>query len=662
MNPLLSVSFLSSGPGAMGVEPDSREPAAVLDETGGGSQFRRLLNQSGEQQQTADRQSFAGFTISGKGKQTASMEGQPAGQPDSINPPVIPPEAELSLEDESNAGTLLGLLDLASQTRLLLTAGGAENAPAAANAGSIHFADSDDASGISGGIKLTKGEWFILPVYPEITAAGTVNPEQLADPATIANSSQSKAEHVVSSLLSGVIKDSAEVSEQSQPLTVGASGDKVTNKQHNDNGAVELARQALANQASDVDLAVSPAQIATVASDAITSDIKGANKVLSAQEFVAVSNDKLTAAVNAPASAVVTEQSKQATGVAAELLARQRAEMISPDHDPELTAELKALANADLAAVKSPTLNPMAETVKNAAELIELQKATTNSKSAATTIFENSDSLDKTSVVNSDGKPGSTLASAAAVAEVLLAKQQQRDGTAENNSQSKKSLVVETDAGSQQIKVDPGLISAGVRSESGLSGFGGVGSQARQSQSEAILARLDAATAATAATALQTAERTKAQSVNTSVTEQLKQVNLLAQNAAGQLKERINMMVRQNIQVAEIRLDPADLGQMQIRVNLQQDQATVQFIVQQQHAKELLEQQMPRLREMMQQQGIQLGEGNVQQQRQGNGQASAQRDGNAGAGQGDTEQHSGGQATAVQLDVKLSERIVDYYA
>ena len=122
------------------------------------------------------------------------------------------------------------------------------------------------------------------------------------------------------------------------------------------------------------------------------------------------------------------------------------------------------------------------------------------------------------------------------------------------------------------------------------------------------------------------------------------------------------MMVRQNIQVAEIRLDPAELGQMQIRVNLQQDQATVQFIVQQQHAKELLEQQMPRLREMMQQQGIQLGEGNVQQQRQGDGQASAQRDGNPGSGQGDTEQHSAEQATAVQLDVKLSERIVDYYA
>ena len=664
MNPLLSVSFLSSGPGAAGVEPDSREPAAVLDETGGVSQFRRLLNQSGEQQQTADRQSFAGFTISGKGKQAASMEGQPAGRPDSSNPPVIPPEAELSLEDESNAGTLLGLLDLASQTRLRLTAGGAENAPAAANAGSIHFADSDDASAINGGIKLTKGEWFILPVYPEITAAAAVNPEQLADAATVANSNQSKTEHVVSTLLSGVIKDSAEASEQSQPLTDGASGEKVNNKQHNDNGAGELARKALANQASDADLAASPAQSTTVAndSDAITSGIKGANEALSAKEFAAANNNKLTAALNTPAPAVVTEQSKPATGVAAELLARQRAEMISPDNNPELTAELKAIANADLAAVKSPTLNPMAETVKSAAELNELQKATTNSKSAATTIFENSDSLDKTSVVNGDGKPGSTLASAAAVAEALLAKQQQRDGTAENNSQSKKSLVVETDAGSQQIKVDPGLISAGVRSESGLSGFGGVGSQARQSQSEAILARLDAATAATAATALQTAERTKAQSVNTSVTEQLKQVNLLAQNAAGQLKERINMMVRQNIQVAEIRLDPADLGQMQIRVNLQQDQATVQFIVQQQHAKELLEQQMPRLREMMQQQGIQLGEGNVQQQRQGDGQASAQRDGNPGSGQGDTEQHSAEQATAVQLDVKLSERIVDYYA
>ncbi|MDX1677865.1 hypothetical protein, partial [Arsukibacterium sp.] len=60
--------------------------------------------------------------------------------------------------------------------------------------------------------------------------------------------------------------------------------------------------------------------------------------------------------------------------------------------------------------------------------------------------------------------------------------------------------------------------------------------------------------------------------------------------------------------------------------------------------------------------GIQLGEGQVQQQRQGDNQAGSRRDGHAGNGHAGNEQTIEEQATTVQLDVKLSERIVDYYA
>lgn len=138
----------------------------------------------------------------------------------------------------------------------------------------------------------------------------------------------------------------------------------------------------------------------------------------------------------------------------------------------------------------------------------------------------------------------------------------------------------------------------------------------------------------------------------------LKQLNLQQQDATLQLRERVHVMVRQNIQVAEIRLDPAELGQMQIRVNLQQEQASVQFIVQQQAAKELLEQQMPRLREMLQQQGIQLGEGQVQQQeRQQTGQNSQGQQ--QGTELADTVDDA---LPTQQIQVKLSERLVDYYA
>ncbi|MCC5450461.1 flagellar hook-length control protein FliK [Rheinheimera sp. UJ51] len=136
----------------------------------------------------------------------------------------------------------------------------------------------------------------------------------------------------------------------------------------------------------------------------------------------------------------------------------------------------------------------------------------------------------------------------------------------------------------------------------------------------------------------------------------------LQQDAAGQLRERVQIMVRQNIQVADIRLDPAELGQMQIRVNLQQEQASVQFIVQQAHAKELLEQQMPRLRELLQQQGIQLGEGQVQQQSRQDRQ-SADSGSQQGQGQGSALfDDIDGPVQERSVEVQHSDRIVDYYA
>ncbi|MDX1392700.1 MAG: flagellar hook-length control protein FliK, partial [Rheinheimera sp.] len=156
------------------------------------------------------------------------------------------------------------------------------------------------------------------------------------------------------------------------------------------------------------------------------------------------------------------------------------------------------------------------------------------------------------------------------------------------------------------------------------------------------------------------------QSQAKSATEQLTQnLNLQQQDGAGQLRERVNLMVRQNIQVAEIRLDPAGLGKMQIKLDMQQDQAQVQFIVQQSQAKELLEQQLPRLRELLQQQGIVLTEGNVQQQSQQQERQLAQRQGDGGrAGQqaqsGDDETDTA--ATAVQITARHSEQLVDYYA
>lgn len=187
----------------------------------------------------------------------------------------------------------------------------------------------------------------------------------------------------------------------------------------------------------------------------------------------------------------------------------------------------------------------------------------------------------------------------------------------------------------------------------GSSGPGSTQAESFQQQ----LARFEA-TVASAAAAHRGAEKTPVPELSA----RLKQLNLQQQDAAGQLRERVQLMVRQNIQVAEIRLDPAELGQMQIRINLQQEQASVQFIVQQQQAKELLEQQMPRLREMLQQQGIQLGDGQVQQQsrqQQGNGDGSQRQTQTANQ---PADGFSDDLPAASTVEVQHRERLVDYYA
>ncbi|WP_214000053.1 flagellar hook-length control protein FliK [Arsukibacterium sp.] len=669
MNPLLSLSFASSGSVAAGAEPAAHHAEAAMDQTTGAQDFGRLLNQSGEQQ-TTGRQSFAGFNISAKGKRAASMEGLPAGRPQDKIPPVISPDTELSqLADADNEpGTLLGMLDLASQTRLQLTAGRAEKGKAAAEAATDPGTTSGaDSTTLPDGKKVAKGEWFILPVYPELANADAVDhdapnamlKEVPAAKTAAGNLNQSSAEQAAATALAAAGKNAA-----AGDGSDGTTDDKLNPNQHNNQGGKVLAQQALANQASDADTAVAQHNIiageadvtADRQSNADESGSAGLSDKFSATSSGQSNDEKIVAA--SPAASVSSAKDGQSTvsaEIEAELAARQLAIDDRVATDPELTAELQATAQAGSAAVKSAAANPSAEPERSGVEAPELQKATASSKPTAATIFDNAD---KTTVVTADAKPGSVLASAAAVAESLLAKQAQ-GGAADSATQTKQTQGADTDTGGQQTKADLGAAVSGVRADSSLSGFGTIASSAGQSQSEAILARLDAATVTGSQ---QTAERAKAQSVNKSVTEQLKQVNLLAQNAAGQLKERINLMVRQNIHVAEIRLDPADLGQMQIRVNLQQEQASVQFIVQQQHAKELLEQQMPRLREMLQQQGIQLGEGHVQQQRQGDSQTSGRRDGHTASGQSGNEQLSDEQATVVQLDVKLSERIVDYYA
>jgi len=82
-----------------------------------------------------------------------------------------------------------------------------------------------------------------------------------------------------------------------------------------------------------------------------------------------------------------------------------------------------------------------------------------------------------------------------------------------------------------------------------------------------------------------------------------------------QVGDRINWMVNNNMQRVEIRLDPPELGNLDIRLNLAKDnQASILVHVTNPTAKEAIESAIPRLREMFEQQGLDLGDVDVSQQ------------------------------------------------
>jgi flagellar hook-length control protein FliK len=117
-------------------------------------------------------------------------------------------------------------------------------------------------------------------------------------------------------------------------------------------------------------------------------------------------------------------------------------------------------------------------------------------------------------------------------------------------------------------------------------------------------------------TALQNAQTQQ----NTSMGQKLSQdpnqgqvFNLQKNEVVKALHDKVNAMLMINNKEAEIRLDPPELGSMQIRIRSEAEQAQVNFVVQNQQAKEALEESMPKLKEMLAEQGIQLGESNIQQ-------------------------------------------------
>jgi flagellar hook-length control protein FliK len=124
------------------------------------------------------------------------------------------------------------------------------------------------------------------------------------------------------------------------------------------------------------------------------------------------------------------------------------------------------------------------------------------------------------------------------------------------------------------------------------------------------------------------------------------------------LSGRVSMMVNQRIGVATIRMNPPELGPIEVKVNLNHDQASVQFVSHAVQVRDALEQSIPRLREMLEQSGFTLVDSQVsdqspQQQQQQQEQQQVR---------GRSETPVGVSDLAVQITTHEAVGLIDYYA
>jgi flagellar hook-length control protein FliK len=111
------------------------------------------------------------------------------------------------------------------------------------------------------------------------------------------------------------------------------------------------------------------------------------------------------------------------------------------------------------------------------------------------------------------------------------------------------------------------------------------------------------------------------------------------------LGERVMMMAGSQLKTAEIRLTPAEMGPLRVQVNVDDGAAHVTFHAQHAVTREAIEQALPRLREMLAESGLSLGNAHVG----GEGVAEGNRD-----GQGETA--FAGQAGAELTDSVSADR------
>ncbi|WP_368084689.1 flagellar hook-length control protein FliK [Vibrio splendidus] len=306
------------------------------------------------------------------------------------------------------------------------------------------------------------------------------------------------------------------------------------------------------------------------------------------------------------------------------------------DWDNTDSNEAKALA-----AVASTTA------VVTAAQQVSAQAASQSANNALT---------DKAAMLHANNAHAAQQAAAQQLQQGNAAPMQQQ--AALDPSLTAQSLAMNaTPAGTKAGSTDA-LLKAGAGAAA-LSGLGKAGAKEDSKDStfaQQIASAAGAQGTATVGSAPTRAEIQAAQQAPLQLTKEL---------ANEQVAEKVQMMMSKNLKNLDIRLDPPELGQMKIRMTMNNDVANVHFTVSNQQAREVIEQTLPRLREMLAQQGLQLADSSVQQQNSGQGQDrynnGEQQSGTnrTNDGQGDENLDSG---SNLELNVASKRDGISYYA
>ncbi|MFT7185414.1 MAG: hypothetical protein ACI84K_000792 [Pseudohongiellaceae bacterium] len=134
-----------------------------------------------------------------------------------------------------------------------------------------------------------------------------------------------------------------------------------------------------------------------------------------------------------------------------------------------------------------------------------------------------------------------------------------------------------------------------------------------------------------------------------------------------EMGQKIVWLTGRAIQSAEIHLNPADLGPIDVQIKVQNEQAVVTFHAQNSTVRDMLESNVHRLRDMMESNGVDLAEVTVGSEDSGRQDSAKDGDGsdagqNGESGHGSQNNLAGEASDEMAQTSSVSSRIVDFYA